>query len=70
MQPYTQNWGYTYFPSVTSSDTLECDMASTTEAIYETAKMNGLYWALLFLVIFGIAGFMFTRGYIRKVQIR
>jgi len=44
--------------------TLE-DMASTTEAIYAVGQMNGLYWAILFILIFGGVSFIFTRGYIK-----
>jgi len=47
-----------------SSGTMECDMASTTEAIYATGNVNVLLWSILFLLIFGFMGFAFTQGYI------
>lgn len=45
---------------------MECDMASTTDAVYAVGYSMQLYLGILILLIFAIGAFFFVRGYINK----
>lgn len=47
------------------SGTMECDMASTTEAIYTVGYSVQMYLGVLLLLIFGYLSYIFFRGYIK-----
>lgn len=47
------------------SGTMECDMASTTEAIYTVGYSVQMYLGILLLLIFGYLSYIFFRSYIK-----
>lgn len=63
-ESYTQLFGYTYFPVCTGGGTLECDMASTTEAVYAVGYTTNYILGFALFLVFFYLGYRFIKYFL------
>lgn len=57
-------YGNEYIESSCESGTIECDMASTTEAVYAVGTTTNFILGIFLCLIFGLLSYTFFKGYI------
>lgn len=63
-ESYLQLYGLTFFPTSTESGILECDMASTTEAVYAVGYTTNYVLGIALFLLFFYIGYKFVKYFI------